>query len=124
MLRGTTLVGHEFLFGAAKQRGLTQALALTRDSNLMGKWNKVMIAVMALLSGIHLFDFYKSHEIFHIVAAVGFALMAYAAFKNPNGYKDASGQLVVKDKLAWNLGITGAVLVVVYFALRFIGPMS
>ena len=26
MLRGTTLVGHEFLFGAAKQRGLTQAL--------------------------------------------------------------------------------------------------
>lgn len=88
----------------------------------MKAFARVMLVLMAVFSVVHAIDFiFYGQKLRSVLAAVGFGLMAYGAWRNPMDQANAEGGPAIRDRLARTLTVVGIVLVVVSFVLRYSG---
>lgn len=88
----------------------------------MKAFSRVMLVLMVVFSVVHAIDFVAyGQKPQSALAAIGFGLMAYGAWRNPWDQASAAGRTVVRNRLAHTLTVIGIVLVTVSFVLRFFG---
>ena len=87
----------------------------------MKAFSRVLLVLMVLFCVLHAIDFIAyGQKLQNALASVGFGLMAYGTWRDPASRSAGEG-VVAQDKLARYLSGTGALLVAVYFVLRFTG---
>lgn len=88
----------------------------------MKTFSRVMLGLMVLLSVGHAVDFIAyGGKLRSAMAAVGFGLMAYGAWRNPMDQVTVQGGPVARDETARHLSAIGMALVAIYFVLKVSG---
>jgi len=86
----------------------------------MKAFSRVMLVLMVVFCVSHAIDFVAyGQKLQSALAAIGFGLMAYGAWRNPWDQATATGGTATRNRAAQVLSTIGIVLVLVSFVLRF-----
>lgn len=78
----------------------------------MRKFSRFMLVLAVLLAAYNTFDFVRGRAPDDLLAAAGFALMAWGFWRNPRGFRDEHGNDVADDPRAVRVAMIGAGLIV------------
>ena len=81
--------------------------------------SRVLMGLMLLLAVIHVVDFVRDRQLYHLLAAAGFGLLAYGNFRMGDAQVGPDGRFVRRDRAGQVAGAVGAALVIGYFVLKF-----
>ena len=86
----------------------------------MRRWSRGFLGLMLALFALDLWHFVRDRELHDLLAAIGFAMMAWGFWRNPRGFRDAHGQDLTDDPGAARVSMAGAFLVVAAMALQLV----
>lgn len=77
----------------------------------MRKFSRFMLVLAVVLAAYNAFDFIRARQPDDLLAAAGFAAMAWGFWRNPRGFRDDHGNDVADDPRAVRVAMIGAGLV-------------
>ena len=90
----------------------------------MTRWNRIFLVVMLLLVVANVVEFVRARALHDLLAAAGFALMAWGFWRNPRGFRDAHGNDVTVDRRAARLSLVGAGVVAAAMLLQLVAGFA
>ncbi len=86
----------------------------------MKRWRNALLILMLLLLTVNLVDLARERKPDDLLAAIGFAMIAWGLWRNPRGFRDAYGNDLTDDSRAAKLSMAGAIMVAASMVLGLV----